>query len=205
MSWVGGTDDTGAAVVGTVAVVATNGAGFLWHPAAHLAAVGEIASTFTFVPELARLRVERTTTRTSFTDLEPRRDTARRRGVGEYWSTVRTRTPFTSTAILPFAGPATYQSANERRPTLNTAEAPVPLAVWNSPPCAVRLFDEIHVDARLGEPASGRIAARSGVDAPTGDPVHADNDINAVAMTTALLVLMRAHGIGRTDGLLVGG
>jgi hypothetical protein len=56
--------------------------------------------------------------------------------LGEYWSTIRERLPFTYTAILPFFGPAVNHIANDFPFTLKDNAAPVVEVDHTVPPYA---------------------------------------------------------------------
>ena len=121
-------------VTGTTAVWRTVGTGFRVQPLAHDLVVGENASTFTFVPADREFFVDSTTSCTALSGFVPERATARLTARGAYWSSVRTRLPLTSTATLPFDGPATNHIAKRGPRTANVADAPVSEAVWKARP-----------------------------------------------------------------------
>ena len=101
------------------------GTGFLLHVDPHFEGVVENASTMMRRPFDALLRVASTMIVTRFT-LAVLVNTDDRRTVrGEYWSSVRTRFPFTKIAALPLVLVAVYQSAKVGPFTVNTAVAPV--------------------------------------------------------------------------------
>jgi hypothetical protein len=99
--------------------------GDLTQPFAQRIALGEKASTVTFVPFDLLFRVDNATTITVFVVFARVITTARRMVVGEYWSTMRERLPFTYTATLPFFGPAVNHMANDFPLTVNDKAAPV--------------------------------------------------------------------------------
>ena len=135
--------------------------GFLVQPFAHLPGSGENASTFTWVPFDALLRVESATTITVFACFGEVSVTARRTVRGEYWSTVRTFLPFTKTATRPLRGPATYHMAKRRPFTPYRADAPVTVVVWSTPPWAAVVFFSAHAD-ETGAAAAGEAGVTSG-------------------------------------------
>jgi hypothetical protein len=103
------------------------------------------------MPRELLLRVDKTMTCTTLVFLVPLRRTERFIALGEYWSTVATRLPFTKTASFPLAGPATYHIRKVLRLTLKVADAPVREAVWNEPPRAVLLFAAVQIVVVAGE------------------------------------------------------
>ena len=101
------------------------GTGDLVHPFAQRSALGENASTVTFVPFDFLFLVDNATTMTVFVVFARVITTARRMVVGAYWSTMRERLPFTYTATLPFFGPAVNHIANDLPFTVKDNAAPV--------------------------------------------------------------------------------
>ena len=125
------------------------GTGDLTQPLAQRSALGEKASTVTFLPFDLLFFVDNATTITVFFFFARVISTARRMVFGEYWSTMRERFPLTYTATLPFFGPAVNHIANDLPLTVNDNAAPVVEVDHTVPPYATLIEDFFHGAATL--------------------------------------------------------